>query len=190
MYTQLAFSPYSSKRKTLFQQARFLLHELVNDQVHKYPCLCGACIYAAYRRDKKTEGRSFSKSTFFVFFLRSHFLESFWLNKELSRPLDNPKTSDPKVLKAREKFWSAKRRPLFSWPPPVGVSWWIEEWKVISRKRTLDLIKKLAEEEHGRTAKRFLKGILRKKSFYTYYRRAGDEALYRLVNKIQGMQNH
>lgn len=47
------------------------------------------------------------------------------------------------------------------------------------------MIKKLAENEKSRKGKTFLRGILNKKCFYTYYDRASDEALEKIVSKIQ-----
>lgn len=65
-------------------QARWLLHELIEDRHHGFPCDCGACIYAAYRKMKKNEGRSFSKRTFFVFFLWMDYFRATFYDRRLS----------------------------------------------------------------------------------------------------------
>lgn len=187
-YTQLQFSAYSSKRRTLFQQARFLLHELVNDRVHKHPCLCGACIYTAYRRSKKPEGRSFSKRMFFMFFMRIDFLMISLADKRLRRYDSMKKIGHRRWQDASSKYETIRefmiKEPDFLIRKDPKL-WLDDRIEAVARRRTLAMFKKLDREEKSQDVKAFLRGILRKKSFYTYYRRAGDEALYRLVNKIE-----
>jgi len=72
-----------------------------------------------------------------------------------------------------------------------------EKIQDITRRRTLSMIKKLMENENGRHCKAFLRGILNKKCFYEYYKRAGDPKLESIVSKIrydllsnQGHKNH
>jgi hypothetical protein len=207
MPSQLDFVPYSSK--SLTHQARWLLRELVNDRCHGFsgcPCDCGACIYAAYRRGEKAKGRSFSKRSFFVFFLSHHFLEATLYDRRLSRPRffeesyrfgvggdllrdyqgyfrriahqrnkDGETIISPRVTQAGEEI--VERYFL-------SMDIFIEHVKRISRRRTFDMIKRLEGAERG-PARDFLRGILRGKSFYTYFGRAAEPELFAVIQKAR-----
>ena len=233
-YTQLDFAGYSPNRRTLFSQAKWLLHELIEDRHHGSPCDCGACIYAAYRKRKKNEGRSFSKRTFFVFFLWMDYFTATFYDKRLSsrgllETFDSSaaKLDSAKRLALAEKLHLEGRPQIFHWQSSLakraekkrgdilveeGLWSFKEIWKLgkrrrlkiikkldrtystdifrerveyNTRKRTRTMIKKLAENEKSRRAKTFLRGILNKKCFYTYYARAADRNLYNIAFQIR-----
>ena len=68
---------------------------------------------------------------------------------------------------------------------------YLEKVLSVARESTFRMIKKLAESERSPVAKAFLSGILKGKSFYAYYVRAGDPDLFKLVGNIRQelMQN-
>lgn len=186
-YTQLDYAPYSPKGKSLFHQAQLLLHELVSERIHEYPCDCGVCIYAIYRKIKKPKNRPFSKRTFFVFFLRYDFFLITFVDKRLRR-------SDS-IIKIGSRLWKdafSKYTDFreFSIKEPDyllkhgGSDIYLDRLMRITRRRTLDMIKKLEREEKKRDVKTFLRGILNKKCFYTYYKRTDDPALINIVKEI------
>ena len=187
-YTQLDYAPYSPEKKTLFQQAQLLLHELVNERIHEYPCDCGVCIYAIYRKIKKPKNRPFSKRTFFVFFLRYDFFVITWADKRLQR-------YDP-IIKIGSRLWKdaiskyADFREFSIKEPDFllkhgSTEIYLDRLIRITRRRTLDMIKKLEREEKKQDVKTFLRGILNKKCFYTYYKRTDDLALINIVKEIK-----
>jgi hypothetical protein len=200
-YTQMSqdfdFAPYSPKRRTRLKQAQWLLRELVNDRHHQFPCDCGACISCAYHRSEKPKGREFSKRTLFVFFLRWDFFDIVFFDKRLRRS-----DSLRKIAWKQSRDFKISGRPIWSifyFPrdlepgekeKTVAGSYvhapniYVERVKKISRRRTLDMIKRLEREERGRT-REFLRGILKKKSFYTYYNRAGGPELASIINKVR-----
>lgn len=186
-YTQLDYAPYSPERKTLFQQAQLLLHELVSGRIHEYPCDCGACIYATYRKIKKPKNRPFSKRTFFVFFLRYDFIVITYLDKRLRRRDSIAKIGSRLWMDAFSKYWYFRE---FSIKEPDFLlkhgssDIYLDRLKRITRRRTLDMIKKLEREEKKQDVKTFLRGILNKKCFYTYYKRTDDPALINIVKEI------
>lgn len=55
----------------------------------------------------------------------------------------------------------------------------------ITRQRTLSMTKKLEKRHQAPAVTVFLRGILNKKSFYTYYKRAGDEELALTVRTMR-----
>ena len=209
MYTQidLDLAPPAVRVGSLLEQAGRLLHELVKDRSHDFPCDCGACIYAEYRRNSKAEGRPFSKRTFFVFFLYCGFFEVVFYNKRLAGYPDKlyrEKVKDNFRLAAKARSNSsyhpafeplspaakiAHRRNLAgenrNKPWDLSTDIWSERVKRITRRRTLDMIKKLTKEEKDRGARTFLRGILKAKNFYTYYARAANSNLGRIIGKIR-----
>ena len=206
-YVQLDFASYSWKGDSLSKQAGRLLHELMKDRSHDFPCDCGACIYAEYRRNSKAEGRPFSKRTFFVFFLYWDFFTIVIYNKPLagySDKLYREKLKENFRLDAKARSNSsyhpafeplspaakiAHRRNLAgenrNKPWDLSTDIWSERVKHITRRRTLDMIKILAKEEKDRAARTFLRGILKAKNFYTYYACAANSNLGHIVGKIR-----
>ena len=206
-YAQLDFAPYSWKGDSLSKQAGRLLHELVKDRSHDFPCDCGACIYAEYRRNSKAEGRPFSKRTFFVCFLYCDFFTVVFYDKRLagySDKLYREKVKDNFRLAAKARSNSSYHPAFEPLSPAAKIAhirnlagenrnkpWdlstdiWSERVKRITRRRTLDMIKKLTKEEKDRGARTFLRGILTAKNFYTYYARADDPNLTRIIGKIR-----
>ena len=186
-YTQLDFAPYSPERKSLFQQAQLLLHELVNERIHEYPCNCGVCIYAMYRKIKKSKNRPFSKRTFFVFFLRYDFFLITFVDKRLRR-YDPIKKIGSRLWKdafskyADFKEFSSKEENYLLKHGSSDI--YLDRLMRITRRRTLDMIKKLEREEKKRDVKTFLRGILNKKCFYTYYKRTDDPTLINIIKEI------
>ena len=175
---------------TQLDRAKRLLHELLEDRWHGFPCDCGACIYAAYRENNRAEGRRYSKRTFFVYFLRRDFFAETFFDRRLS---SNPALSEI-IARWRKDDWKRigkKNLRLIRSTDQSGVYFYhaanlyVEKIKSISRERTLARIKKLAKEEKNETARAFLHGILNKKCFYTYYRRAGEEDLFKIVNECR-----
>ena len=170
MYTQipaqLQFVPYSSNGLT--HQARWLLRELLNDRRHPFPCDCGACIFGEYRRARKTKGRTFSKRTFFVFFLRLAFFDLVFCDK--TGPDASSIEFDGPIVRNGIYFHR--------------VNAWTKRVKELSRQKTLEMIRELEREERGK-AREFLGGILKKKSFYTYYARAADPELFAAVERAR-----
>jgi hypothetical protein len=67
----------------------------------------------------------------------------------------------------------------------LGTDIHLERLLRIARDRTYRMIKKLEEGERNPIAKAFLRGILKGKSFYTYYVRAGDPSLFTMVTKLR-----
>ncbi|MGA2360898.1 MAG: hypothetical protein ABSG73_00405 [Candidatus Aminicenantales bacterium] len=182
MYTQLDFCPRSPRHHSLLEQAEFLLRDLVAGRVHKFPCNCGACIDWAYRRVKRGEGRLFSAKTVFVYFLRTAFLKKTLAN-----------TRSVTVREVEEEAW---RRNEIAWyadlrdrprivPIVSGYFVYWDEVRKATKSQTLDAIKKLAKAKQPPAAKMFLRGILNKKSFYTYYNRAGDAELGLIVRGMR-----
>jgi len=187
------FTPWKETPK--FQQAQWLLHDLVKNKHHDFPCDCGACIYAAYQKAKKVKGGSFSKRTFFIFFLRYGFLRSAYFDKRLKKShffgsrfemgkLSLIRTySGPYSKRADRRTRDERRKKGEEFFTSADI--YIEKMNEIARRRTLSMIKKLMENEKGRHAKAFLRGILNKKCFYEYYKRAGDPKLESIVSKIR-----
>jgi len=186
------FTPW--KETSNFQQAQWLLHDLVKNRHHDFPCDCGACIYAAYQKAKKVKGRSFSKRTFFVFFLKQSFYRSTVFDRRFkqSRFFGAKTKSDrfpiltdygPYTKRAAKRNIEGKRKKDGDFY--FGADIYVEKIREITRKRTLSMIKKLIENEKGRHAKAFLRGILNKKCFYEYYKRAGDPKLESIVFNIR-----
>lgn len=182
-----------------FAAAQFLLHSFLDffpGESHKFPCDYRTRIYAAYLKREKAKGRPFSKRTFFVYFLRSDFSwSSFWEWNDLTRNrwsvsgnLREKNLTYSFLPAERDLFWEAKQHreggnPLLS--TDIYFDELKERLKSIPKKNTLDLIKKLAEKEKSERARAFLRGILIKKCFYTYYERAGDPALFKIVNECR-----
>jgi len=178
MYTQLA----ATKR---------LLYDLLEDRRHGLPCNCGACVYGVYLEKNKAEGRRYSKRTFFVYSLRSDFSwATFYEWNVLSSQI-------PRLPGGRDLFWEARERRKDARNGKkskkeqriLSIDIYVDELKErlksIPKKKTLGLIKKLAKEEKNEKARAFLQSILNKKSFYTYYRRAGEPALFKVVSEIR-----
>lgn len=233
-YTQLGFVPSSPNRRTPLKQAEWLLHELLEDRSHGFPCACGACVYAAYRARDKGEGRTYSLRTFFVFFLWMGFFRITSNDKRLSsrgsfETFDEAaaKLNPAQRLALAEKLNLEGRSQIFFWKSALGKRAQRERddilvgegllrykdiWKLgksrqrkiikkldqtlstdifkkrvegITRTRTLATLKKLQQCEKRRQAKVFLRGILQKKCFYTYYKRAADQKLYDTAARIR-----
>ena len=181
-YTQLAYSAWEMQKKPLFEQAQSLLHDLIKERSHNHPCECGACIYAASRAGAKAEGRSFSKRTCFVFFLQRDFLQIVFLDKRLQR-----KDRIMKASKDRNEavFKYKDYEDVYGDRIVLHTEIYFNRVKEITRRRVLNMIKRLEEKERGWRARQFINGILNKKCFYTYYKRAEDPRLYSIVQKIR-----
>ena len=198
---------------TQLDRHKQLLRDLLEDRRHGFPCDCGACIYAAYLEKTRAEGRHYSKRTFFVYFLRTDFFAAtefdrrFW--KGSYQPF-NFKSVFDKEKRPGQFYWQSKLSEIIArwrkddWKS-IGkknlrlirssvvddsgvyfyhaLNLYADKVRSISRTRTLARIKKLAREEKNESARAFLQGILNKKSFYTYYRRAGNSDLFKIVNE-------
>jgi hypothetical protein len=233
-YTQLDFVPDPFDRRTPLKQAEWLLHELLDDRSHGFPCHCGACVYAAYRARGKGEGRAYSLRTLFMFFLWRGFLGITSNDTRLSRGGSfetyneaAAKLNPAQRLALANKLHLEGQPQIFFWKPAVdkraqserddilvgeGLLRYKDIWKLgkdrqrkiikkldqtygadifkkrveeITRTRTLATLKKLQEREKTRRGKVFLRGILQKKCFYTYYKRAADRKLYDTVAGIR-----
>lgn len=198
-YTQLGFVTYSPKRRSLIKQAEFLLRELVAGRVHEFPCDCGACIYWAYRHRKKGEGRSFSARTFFMHFLRADLMMAAWIEplplrhgrSLIGGPAPGSFVSPWRENRSRRLGALAKKArqeaafagsPDDELGPPIFATDIDASRRLrVARQKTLTMLRGLEKLPRTRTERMFLRGILNKKSFYTYYNRAGDERLDRIV---------
>jgi hypothetical protein len=80
---------------------------------------------------------------------------------------------------------AAKKNPDDGGRYILSTDVYVERVKRISRRRTLDMIKKLEKNERQHDMKEPLRGILNKKCFYTYYRRAADPSLFSIVEGIR-----
>ncbi len=178
-YTQLDFSPYSPKRRSLVSQAEFLVREMVAERIHEYPCSCGACIYWAYRHSKKGEGRQFSARTFLIYFLRSDFFNwtrvenPVWWYRGVKQNSDILTYSE---LKAESKY--------LRHPKKLGTNLYWDRVRRAARLSTRTCLEELLRRPQPPSVKAFLLGILHKKSFYIYYDRAGNPSLERTVKSI------
>ena len=201
-YKQLSFAPLSTLDKSLYIQARTLLHELMKGRRHKFFCGCGACVYAEYIRRCKAEGRRYSKRTFFVFFLYCGFFEIAFYNQRLGqyseetylRNLDLIRERKIAFLSLDSKIADRKNRDkLFDLKPgqklrdyKLSTDIHLERIKAITRKSTLGMIKWPAQREKRQDVRSLLEGILKGTSFYTYYKGASeDKALPVIVGNIR-----
>jgi hypothetical protein len=183
MYTQLNFVPYPQDQQSVFQQAKWLLHELIKEKNHKHPCDCGACIYAAYKKMNKAKNRPYSKRTFFVYFLRDAF---FWITYYEGTKINFYEVAKSYRINIRNDILSTEILwgNLRSSNKLKRIN--VEYPSISSPKlKTLHILLELETKENNQKAKKFLQGILNKKSFYTYYKRAGDPKLDKLVKKIR-----
>jgi hypothetical protein len=190
-YTQLAFAPWSPKRPELFQQAGFLVRELVYDRAHPFPCDCGACIYRRFRESEKAEGRPFSKHTFFMFFLRADMFGA-----SVVAPLPTSKDRDLSKWVTKRYKWLkqaagvqrlevAFKKDLEREPGILSTDIYVQRLKRSTRKKTLGMIKELAQRERGRHVRQFLARYLSGKNFYVYYKKADNNRLRSTVAAIR-----
>jgi len=180
------------------------------------PAIAGPASMVHIRRGKKYEGRSFSKRTFFVFFLWMDYFTATLYDRQLWDwgsliPLKGKPGpgiyywqrgggSWITIKRQRGKFyWQSslakeaqiRRREieymknLKQEPEIHPADIFVEKVKSITRKRMLAMIKQLEEREKSRRGKAFLLGILNKKCFYTYYGRADDPNLFKIVNECR-----
>lgn len=195
-YTQLDYSPYSPRRKTLLQQAGFLLRELVADRHHEFPCDCGTCIYWAYSRSERKEGRRFSKRTFFMFFLRSDLSlaalvsplpakygrQMFWgTDRSLRSPWLDKRWEKMRLSAERARGQAMDSRRLKKEPPILADDIYRLRIQRDARRKTFTMLEELARVETNPARRAFLRGLLAHKCFYTYYARAADRMLYGFI---------
>jgi len=191
------------------------MHELIEERSHGFPCNCGACICAAYIKREKAEGRPFSKRTLFVFFLSAHFFQSTFFDQRLrfAGIRIPPQGKDlPYWQGSAVKIAERKREDILE---KEGVDSFKDIWKLEARrkqriikkldatraadiieerirktakKRTKKFIERILERENSRKGKDFLRGILQKKCFYTYYKRAADPRLPSVIYSLAGRE--
>lgn len=177
-YTQLDFVPIHLRQGSIVDQAALLLRELVADRHHDFPCFCGACIYWAYKREKKSEGRQYSKRTFFMYFLRA---DLFRVAIYESLPFDYSKWKSAARIK-RADIQDNKR--LRHEPGILGTNVYWDTIRHDARNRVVSMIRELERTRRSESARAFLRGFLNKRCFYEYYRRAEDEAISLIVRKV------
>jgi len=106
-----------------------------------------------------------------------------WTDKRLLRYDSIRKIGSNRWKNAASKYTDMKtfiiKEPNFLIDPKNDI--YFDRVMSITRRRTLDMIKKLQKKEKSINVNKFLSGILNKKCFYTYYNRTGDEALFSIV---------
>lgn len=86
---------------------------------------------------------------------------------------------DYKELRKKAKIWNLGHPDR---PPKYSHELLMDRIHELTRRRTLGVIKELAKRRRRQGEQEFLKGILRGKSFYTYYGRAGTDELRLIVD--------